>query len=161
ACNSARPLARSEVSAAGAPASLPGGTAEYCVEFRKLASRTRRREDAWGRAFVLWSHLVGWGARLAVPQRLRPPAYRAFARATGAIDLEREAELPLADYRTFGDLFARKLRPGARPIDRDPAGIVCPCDGAIASAGTVERGTLVQAKGRSYSLAELVADDAL
>jgi phosphatidylserine decarboxylase len=100
--------------------------------------------------------VVGWGARATVPPRLRPPAYRAFARATGA-DLA-EAELPLASYPSFGELFVRRLRAGARPIDPDPATITAPCDGALAAVGTVARGTLVQAKGRSYSLAELLAD---
>jgi phosphatidylserine decarboxylase len=90
---------------------------------------------------------------------LRPSAYRAFARATGA-DLA-EAELPLAAYRSLGDFFARRLRLGARPIDPDPAGIACPCDGVLASTGAIVRGGLVQAKGRDYELAELVADDAL
>ena len=108
---------------------------------------------------MLWSEVVGWGARQAVPRPLRPPAYRAFARATGA-DLA-EAELPLAAYASFGEFFARKLRAGARPIHPDPVGVVAPCDGALASIGAVTRGTLLQAKGRSYSLAELVADEQL
>src|ERR1700761_823576 len=63
-------------------------------------------------SFAGWSTLIGVGARTRVPHLLRAPAYRAFARAVGA-DLS-EVELALGDYDTFGDFFARKLKPGAR-----------------------------------------------
>nr|HEX4317110.1 archaetidylserine decarboxylase [Kofleriaceae bacterium] len=90
---------------------------------------------------------------------LRPPAYRAFARAVGA-NLG-EAELDLRAYETFGDLFVRKLRAGVRPIDPAPASIISPCDGVVAAEGHADGGAMIQAKGRDYSLAELVADAAL
>lgn len=135
----------------------PEGITEYCVEIRKPGSTAARSTRA--SPFALWSALVGLGARATVPARLRPPAYRAFARAVGA-DLG-EAELPLADYPTFGALFARKLRPGVRTIDPDPAAVIAPCDGALAAVGPIDAGTLVQAKGRTYSLAELVVDGEL
>ncbi|HEY1556436.1 MAG TPA: archaetidylserine decarboxylase [Kofleriaceae bacterium] len=91
-----------------------------------------------------------------MPARLRVPAYRAFARATGA-DLG-EAELELHAYGSLGDLFARRLRAGVRPIDPDPEALIAPCDGAIAAAGVAADGVLVQAKGHTYSLDELVVD---
>jgi phosphatidylserine decarboxylase len=82
-----------------------------------------------------------------------------FARATGA-DLD-EAELELAAYPSLGDLFARRLRPGVRPIDPDPLAIIAPCDGAVAAAGVVDDGYLIQAKGIRYKLADLVVDSRL
>ncbi len=94
-----------------------------------------------------------------MPARLRPFAYRAFARAVGA-NLD-EAELELVAYPSLGDFFARKLRQGARTVDVAKGAIVSPCDGVIAARGTVTDGALVQAKGRNYSLAELVANDVL
>jgi phosphatidylserine decarboxylase len=39
--------------------------------------------------------------------------------------------------------------------------IVSPCDGAWGAAGTISDGTLLQVKGRPYSLAELLGDPAL
>lgn len=90
---------------------------------------------------------------------LRPLAYRAFARAVGA-NLE-EAELDLAEYPSFGDFFARRLRNGARSIDPDRSNIISPSDGVAAAGGTVEQGMLVQAKGRHYTLAELLASESL
>ncbi len=104
-----------------------------------------------------YSALIGWSATRTVPTALRPLAYRAFARAVGA-NLE-EAELALDEYPSFGDFFARRLRTGARSIDPDRRVIISPSDGVAAAVGTVEHGTLVQAKGRNYTLAELLASE--
>ena len=110
-------------------------------------------------SFAGWSTLIGFGARARVPHPLRAPAYRAFARWVGA-DLD-EVELELGAYDTFGDFFARKLRPGARPQADDAAAVIAPCDGVIAALGRVTHGTLVQAKGLNYRLADLVVDEAM
>lgn len=91
--------------------------------------------------------------------RLRGLAYRAFARAVGA-NLD-EVELELGGYPSLGDFFARRLRHGARAVDPAPGAIISPCDGVLAARGTAASGTLVQAKGRMYQLAELVADGEL
>ncbi|HEY5949866.1 MAG TPA: phosphatidylserine decarboxylase, partial [Kofleriaceae bacterium] len=95
-------------------------------------------------------------ARRRLPVPLRNAAYRAFARAVGA-DLG-EAELDLRSYASLGDLFARRLRPGAREIDAEPTSIISPCDGALAARGNAIDGSLIQAKGKNYSLEELLVD---
>ena len=66
-----------------------------------------------------------------------------------------------ADYASFNAFFSRALRPGARPLPTLPTAIVCPADGAVSQAGPIDGGLLLQAKGRSYGLAQLLADDAL
>jgi len=105
--------------------------------------------------FSAWSQLVGLGARARVPRVLRSPAYRAFARAVGA-NLG-ETELDLAAYDTFGDFFARKLRPGARPIDPNESVVISPCDGVVAARGKATGGELIQAKGLNYRRATTIA----
>lgn len=102
-----------------------------------------------------YSAFVGSVAQRTLPGPLRALAYRAFARAVGA-NLE-ETELPLGEYPSLGEFFARRLRDGARAVDPAPDAIISPCDGVIAARGEAVEGALVQAKGRSYSLAELVA----
>lgn len=104
----------------------------------------------------VYSALVGKAARRRVPVPLRSAAYRAFARAVGA-DLT-EAELDLRAYASLGDLFARRLRPGMRPIDGELGSIVAPCDGVLAARGTAVDGALIQAKGKTYQLDELLVD---
>jgi phosphatidylserine decarboxylase len=105
----------------------------------------------------LFSTLVGLSARAPVPRALRRPLLGAFARAVGA-DLA-EAERELGTYTSLGDFFARRLRDGARVVDAEQDAIVSPCDGLVAAAGTVDDGTLIQAKGRTFSLARLLADE--
>lgn len=106
-----------------------------------------------------YSAIVGSVASRALPQPLRGLAYRAFARAVGA-NLA-ETELELGAYPSLGDFFARRLKEGARTIDDAPEAIIAPCDGRIAARGVAVDGALVQAKGRNYRLADLVADDEL
>jgi len=124
------------------------------VEFSKPGSIAAERPRA--RLGAAYSAVVAWGANQTLPPGLRGPAYRAFARAVGA-NLD-EVELDLTGYSSLGDFFARRLRPGARPVDPAPDAIISPCDGVIAARGVAAAGELFQAKGRMYRLAELVAD---
>src|ERR1041384_8290034 len=125
-----------------------------CVEFSKPGSIAAERPRA--RVGAAYSALVGWGAGQPLPSRLRGLAYRAFARAVGA-NLD-EVELELDGYPSLGDFFARGLRRGARTLDAAPNAVISPCDGVLAAQGTADAGALMQAKGRMYRLAELVAD---
>jgi phosphatidylserine decarboxylase len=56
------------------------------------------------------------------------------------------------------DCFIRELKPGARPIDRDPAVLVSPCDAIVGASGTVAGTELFQVKGFPYSLEDLLGD---
>ncbi len=121
------------------------------MEFSKPANKGRARAGA------TYSALVGLAAAKTLPTRVRPLAYRAFASLVG-VDLS-ECEKELSAYASLGDFFTRGLREGARTIDDNPRGIISPCDGVIAALGTATEGALVQAKGRHYRLADLVADE--
>jgi phosphatidylserine decarboxylase len=63
-------------------------------------------------------------------------------------------------YASFNAFFTRALRDGARHIEGDANTIACPADGCISQTGSIEGGRILQAKGRSYSVAELLADEA-
>jgi phosphatidylserine decarboxylase len=70
-----------------------------------------------------------------------------------------EAENPdLASYATFNDFFTRPLKAGARPLA--DAAFLCPVDGAISQFGAIERDSIFQAKGHSYTTTALVGGDA-
>ncbi len=58
-------------------------------------------------------------------------------------------------YPAFHDFFIRHLKPELRPIDPTPKVICSPCDGSISQIGQIQQGTLLQAKGRSFSLTAL------
>ncbi|QGG46510.1 archaetidylserine decarboxylase [Heliorestis convoluta] len=73
------------------------------------------------------------------------------------VDLE-EAEKPWQDYNSLADFFARKLKPGLRPVCDDETMIVSPVDGVISQIGRIKEGKLIQAKGIDYSLEQLLGD---
>jgi phosphatidylserine decarboxylase len=62
-------------------------------------------------------------------------------------------------YRTFNDFFTRALKPGVRPIAIEPEFIVSPVDGTVSQCGELLNESILQAKGQSYSLQELLAGD--
>ena len=60
-------------------------------------------------------------------------------------------------YANFNAFFIRHLKPACRPIaDID---IVSPVDGYVSEIGRIHSGKLLQAKGRDYSVHELLAHD--
>lgn len=96
-----------------------------------------------------------WAARVAAApgsRRLIGP----FAHHYG-VALE-EAEIPPGGFASLGEFFVRRLRPGTRPIDARPGAVVSPVDGCVGACGRLDRDRLLQAKGRTYTSAALLAD---
>ncbi len=108
---------------------------------------------------TIFSGLVGWGARKTLPKPLRAPLYGAFANLVGA--QLGEVEHSLSDYRSFGAFFSRGLKEGARVFEEDPTHWTAPCDSMVANAGRLAEEDALVAKGRSFSLAALLASDTL
>jgi len=100
---------------------------------------------------------MGWLADRHVPRALRPLVYGGYARITGADPSE--AELGYEGYGSLGAFFVRRLKAGARTFDPDPRALLAPCDGTLQELGTIAQGALLQAKGQSYTLAELLGAD--
>lgn len=98
------------------------------------------------------SRAVGWALSRQLPAPLRAPIYGAFARRY-RVNLE-EAERPLGEYPTFDSFFTRKLKAGARALSG--AQVVSPVDGVVSQWGRIDEGKLVQAKGRTYRVADLL-----
>jgi phosphatidylserine decarboxylase len=105
------------------------------------------------------SGVIGWWARRSLPAAVRTSYLGAFARNYG-IDLA-EAEKPLEAYAGVQELFTRRLRADARPIDATPGAVVSPADGAVVDRGVISDGRLIDAKGTSFTLAELFGDNEL
>jgi len=64
-----------------------------------------------------------------------------------------------ADYASFNAWFTRALKPGARTFDTDQHAFLSPCDGRISETGQLLENRILQAKGKDYSLQELLAND--
>lgn len=76
-----------------------------------------------------------------------------------AVDLD-EAVIKDADlYPSFNAFFTRQLESAVRPVAAGAVDIVSPVDGEVSQAAPIEQGRLIQAKGRDYSLLELLGGD--
>lgn len=75
------------------------------------------------------------------------------------IDLSEAEYERIANYRSFNHFFTRALKPGARPLPSDPQVFVSPVDGTVSQFGDIRDGRLIQAKGRDYSLLELLGGE--
>jgi len=64
-------------------------------------------------------------------------------------------------YSSFNTFFTRGLSPEARPITLDEKIILSPVDGAISQIGNIQNNTIIQAKGKSYTLKHLLVEDEL
>lgn len=78
------------------------------------------------------------------------------------VDLSEAAQSDPRAYPTFNAFFTRALREGARVADADPRALLMPADGRISQAGPIgsgaDAGRIFQAKGQSFTAAELLAD---
>lgn len=72
------------------------------------------------------------------------------------VDMGQAQEPDLGAYPSFNSFFTRALRTDARPIAEGDDILTCPVDGAVSQLGDIENGRIFQAKGRDYSLLELL-----
>ncbi|WP_119717995.1 archaetidylserine decarboxylase [Cognatilysobacter tabacisoli] len=80
------------------------------------------------------------------------------------VDLSEAAQPDPGAYESFNAFFTRELRPGARVPDDDPRALLMPADGRISQCGPITTdadggGRIFQAKGQSFTVAELLGDD--
>ncbi len=104
----------------------------------------------------LLSYLTGRLAHIRLPKSCTVRLIHWFATRYGA-NLS-EAANPIDSYPSLGEFFTRDLIAGSRPISGP---LVSPVDGAISEQGHIERGLLLQVKGRAYTLADLLRDPVL
>lgn len=98
------------------------------------------------------SQLVGRAVAIEQP-RLLAHKVRDWFVERYHVDMN-EAEFEIEQYPTLAKLFTRKLKPGLRPIGH---GLVHPCDGALTCAEHIDGDSILQVKGRTYSLMQLLA----
>lgn len=97
---------------------------------------------------------MGVLVHIQLPSFLNSLLIRQFAKAY-KIDLS-EAEYPVEHYKSLGDFFVRKLKPGIRPIGSTWA--LHPADSTITQAAKIADGRLIQAKNRTYSVESFTQD---
>jgi phosphatidylserine decarboxylase len=126
------------------------------MKVRSVLARVFQQEDV---NFLLTNRIprrlltrfTGWFSRIEQPlvRDLSIRAWRLFAE----VDL---ADAKKQRFRSMHDCFTRELREGARPVDGDPRCLVSPCDAIVGASGRIDGDRLIQAKGMSYTLPDLL-----
>lgn len=101
------------------------------------------------------SRLVGWFASTKI-EFIKNLFIKNFAKKFGINMSEAKIE-DLEAFASFNDFFTRELKDGARPIADSK--LVSPADGAVSQLGKIELGRVFQAKGRDFSVTELLGGD--
>ncbi|MBU5317045.1 phosphatidylserine decarboxylase [Clostridium bornimense] len=65
------------------------------------------------------------------------------------------------DFESFNDFFTRKLHNDARPISQNLNEFISPGDGRLLAFENIDLENIVQVKGFTYSLKELINDDSI
>ncbi|MBN6111167.1 archaetidylserine decarboxylase [Xanthomonas bonasiae] len=115
-------------------------TLTYVLPHRLLSSLARR---------------LAYSSRPGLKQWLIDTVVRRFG-----VNLAEAAEPDPRAYPTFNAFFTRALKPGARVADPDPQALLMPADGRISQLGPIQDGRIFQAKGQSFTAAELLGDAA-
>ncbi|MDC9726186.1 MAG: archaetidylserine decarboxylase [Gammaproteobacteria bacterium] len=82
-----------------------------------------------------------------------------FITAKYKVDINEAAQTDLDYFPSFNAFFTRELRSGVRPLAKGDAVITSPVDGVISQIGDITNNQIVQAKGREYSVLELLGGD--
>ncbi|MCB1780615.1 MAG: phosphatidylserine decarboxylase [Candidatus Competibacteraceae bacterium] len=106
----------------------------------------------------LLTRLIYWAARIRTPW-FKDTLIRLFVRHF-RVNLLEALEPDLHAYPDFNAFFTRAVKPGMRPLVPGDRVVCCPVDGAVSQAGIADADTLLQAKGRTFSLIELLGGDA-
>jgi len=104
-------------------------------------------------------HLMYGLTRRRQPVALKNAAIRAYVRFFD-IDLTQAEPGDPQAYPDFNSFFTRALKPGARSLAQGPQTVMAPVDGTLSQFGRITRGRLLQAKGRDFSVYELLGGTA-
>lgn len=63
------------------------------------------------------------------------------------------------DFKCFNDFFTRTLKSDARPVCMDASNLISPGDGRLMAYENIDIDNIIQVKGLSYSLKELLQND--
>lgn len=103
------------------------------------------------------SRIVGYIAESEL-SFVKKPLMTFFLKRFG-IDLSEAERENIEQYQNFNDFFTRSLKPGIRPLSGQANTWVSPVDAEVSQFGRIEGDTLVQAKGKAFSITQLLGGD--
>ena len=75
------------------------------------------------------------------------------------VNMDECEKTSISEYNTFCDFFTRKLKPEVHKIDKNENSIVSSCDGKILEYGKIKNNTILQVKGKTIKINELLDND--
>lgn len=105
----------------------------------------------------LLSRVIHWATRVRIPW-FKDFFIRFLVRNYPIEMHEAQEENPHA-YPSVNAFFTRELKPGARAQPDEPEALISPVDGRIYQFGRITDGRIVQAKGHSYTVQELLGGE--
>ncbi len=122
--------------------------------FIRFAYETALGHSLWGLLFnrSFLSDIMGWFydsglSKCCIGSLIKVPGLNAA-----------EAEKPVAEYRSFNDFFARKLKAGSRPANPNGNVLITPADGRLLVYPALKADDAIPVKGAKYTLRHLCGE---
>lgn len=130
-----------------------------CLETEQVCGRSWMDlfyGTAWGRTITAALLCRPYVSRLYGCLQRHPASRRKIAPfvARYGVDLT-EAIVPPGGFASFNDFFIRRLTPGARPVDPDPATLIAPADSRL-QAFPIANETRLSIKGTAVTVPQLL-----
>ncbi len=75
------------------------------------------------------------------------------------VNMNEALEQDINTFKSFNHFFIRELNSNVRPLTTTPNAIACPADGTVSQAGKINDGEIFQAKGKNFTVTELLGGD--
>ncbi|MCF6777255.1 archaetidylserine decarboxylase [Thiotrichales bacterium 19X7-9] len=75
------------------------------------------------------------------------------------VNLQEALSAEIDDYLSFNDFFTRQLKPQSRTIAAQHDQVISPADGTISQLGKINHSQIIQAKGKSFSILDLLGGE--
>jgi len=108
--------------------------------------------------YILPHHAISWCIFKVARVRWKPLKNFAISLYTKlhTVNLDEAVITDKYGYESLNAFFTRALKPESRPLDSDRDSWICPVDGTVSQAGSIDNGRIFQAKGRDFTLLELL-----
>lgn len=145
------------------------------ISYYNRKNKTYEKENVVGEGPLNWMYSTGLGMGLLeviVKKKLLSSIYGKFLDSklskkkiapfikeyrVNSEEFEHESK----DFKTFNEFFYRKLNNDARPLNMEDDVLISPGDGKILAYKDINKDALIQIKGITYSLRELINNDVL
>lgn len=111
-----------------------------------------------GRLALRWVATRPWFSRWYGWRMSRPASRRRIEPFIRQFGLDASEFADPGSFRSFNDFFSRRLHPGARPVDADPASVVFPADGRHLGFANLGGADAFLVKGQRFDLERFLGD---